>query len=191
MINREEALKLIHSHVKNEGIVKHMFALEAVMGALYDRLVPTDGSTRDQWCMAGLIHDADYVDEVPANLQGVTVINWAKDLGYEIPDNLAHATAAHNWHNTGVEPANLMDWSIFCADSLTGLITASALVLPTKKLADVKLSSVLKRFKEPSFAKGTRRDEIALCQQKLGLSLPDFVSISLVAMQGIASELGL
>jgi predicted hydrolase (HD superfamily) len=191
MITREAGLTLIKSKVSQQNIIYHMLALEAVMGSLYDYLKPTDGSTRDEWTLAGLLHDGDYSEEVPHNQQGIQIIKWVKEAGHEISDSVAHATAAHNWHNTGVEPVNQMDWSIFCADSLTGLIVASALVIPTKKLSDVKLSSVLKRFKEPSFARGTRRDEVALCDEKLGIKLEDFFNIALTSMQQISSEIGL
>ncbi len=191
MITHDQALSLIRTHVKNENIVRHMLALEAVMGALFDHLKPADSSTKEQWMLAGLLHDGDYCDEVPHNLQGIKIVEWVKTSGYEIPDNVAHAMAAHNWTNTGVEPKNRMDWAIFCADSLTGLIVASALVIPSKKLADVIISSVLKRFRESGFARGTRREDIALCQDKLGLSLEEFVSISLTAMQNIAGDIGL
>jgi predicted hydrolase (HD superfamily) len=84
-----------------------------------------------------------------------------------------------------------MDWSIFCADSLTGLIVACALILPTKKLSDVTVEFVFKKFKQASFAGGTRRDEIALCQEKLGLPLEEFVKIALTSMQSISAEIGL
>jgi len=191
MITKDQALSLIRSHVTNENIVKHMLALAAVMGALYEHLQPKDGSTHDQWYIAGLLHDGDYSDEVPHDQQGIRITEWAKGLGYEIPDNVAHAMAAHNWHNTGVEPKNLMDWSIFCADSLTGLIVACTLVQPTKHISDVNLQSVLKKFPNKSFASGTRRDEIALCQEKLGIPLEEFISIALSSMQETAAEIGL
>ena len=191
MISRDQALALIREHVGNENIVKHMLALEVVMGALFDRLQPTDGTTREEWTMAGLLHDGDYCDAVPPSRQGIQIAEWARAKGYAISDPLAHAMAAHNWSNTGIEPQNLMDWAIFCADSLTGLIVAAALVLPGKKLADVKVASVIKRFKEPSFARGTRREDIALCETKIGLSLPDFVTLALSAMQSIDKDLGL
>ena len=191
MITHDQALTLIRAHVKNENIVKHMLALGAVMAALHDKLQPTDGSTRQEWFIAGLLHDGDYCDEVPADKQGIQITAWAKEAGFIIPDQVAHAMAAHNRSNTGVEPESFFDWAIFCADSLTGLIVASALVIPSKKLADVKVSSVLKRFRESGFARGTRREDIALCQEKLGLSLEEFVSISLTAMQNIAGDIGL
>lgn len=178
---------MIEEHVENKNIIKHMLALEAVMGALCDKL----GGVKEEWQLAGLLHDGDYCGRVPIEKQGIKITQWAREKGFEVPENVAHAMAAHNWHNTGVEPKNLMDWAIFCSDSLTGLIVACALVLPTKKLADVSVKMILKKFKSPSFAAGTRRDDIILCQEKLGLSLEEFVSISLKAMQGIAKDLGL
>ena len=191
MITKDQALDLIRAHVKNENIVKHILALGAVMAAFYDHFQPEDGSTGDEWYIAGLLHDGDYCEGVPDSMQGVTITQWAKDAGYQIPENVAHAMAAHNWSNTGVEPVSQMDWSIFCADSLTGLITACTLVLPTKKLADVKLESILKKFKQPSFASGTRREDIQMCETKLNIPLDQFISISLSAMQSASEELGL
>ncbi|MFH1863489.1 MAG: phosphohydrolase [bacterium] len=187
MITREEAIELIEEHVENKNILKHMFALEAVMGALADKF----GGTKEEWMMAGLLHDGDYCEKVPSEKQGVQITTWVKEAGYEIPESVAHAMAAHNWQNTGVEPKTPMDWSIFCADSLTGLIVACVLVLPSKKLVDLKVESVLKKFKQPSFAKGTRREDISLCEKKLGLTLEEFIEVALKSMQGISGKLGL
>ena len=147
--------------------------------------------------MAGLLHDGDYCEGVPMERQGVQVAEWAREKAVstgrqdlDLPENVSHTMAAHN-HLTGVLPENLMDWTIFMGDSLTGLVVAATLVLPTKKLADLTAESVLKRFKEPSFAKGTRRTDIAMCQEKIGLSLEEFVKIALTSMQGISEDLGL
>jgi len=199
MITREHALELIREHVKNENIVKHMLALESVMGGLYDELRSKNHElwekqsqgTKEEWMMAGLLHDGDYCEGVPMERQGVQITDWAKEKNLEVPDNVAHAMAAHNWSNTKVEPKDLMDWSIFCADSLTGLVVASALVRPDRKLESVTVESVMKKFRQPSFAKGTRREDIELCKEKLGMELDEFIRVALSAMQGISSELGL
>lgn len=187
MITREQALKLIEEHVANKNIIKHMMALEVAMGALSDKL----GGVREEWMMAGLLHDGDYCNEVPMEKQGIEITNWVKEEGYDIPGSVAHAMAAHNWHNTKVEPESIMDWAIFCADSLTGLVVACALILPDKKLSSVTPEFVLKKFGQPSFAAGTRREEIKMCEEKLGISLEDFIRITLSSMQGISQELGL
>lgn len=189
MITKEQSLKLIEEHVENKNIVKHMLALESVMAAFWDKF-QKDG-TKEEWATAGLLHDGDYNPEVPAERQGIQIVEWARGAGFEIPENVAHAMAAHNWSNTKVEPVNSMDWSIFCADSLTGLIVACALVLPSKKLADVTSEMVLKKFGQKSFAGGTRREDIQMCEEKLGILLLDFIKTSLTAMQNIHEDLGL
>ena len=197
MINREQALKFLAEKVDNKNIVKHMIATEALMGAIWEELNkkgqidPALSGTRQEWEMAGLLHDGDYNPAVPVEKQGIRVTEDLRAAGYEIPDSVAHAMAAHNADNTGIQPATLMDWTIFIGDSLTGLIVACALVRPDKKLASVELESVMKKFGQPSFAAGTRREQIKLCEEKLGIPLEEFVGISLKAMQAKAEELGL
>lgn len=204
MITREEALKFLEekienkqacfSQARNKNIIKHMLATEALMGGVYEALKAKGktelGGTKEEWMMAGLLHDGDYCEEVPPERQGVQVTEWLKERGYEIPNNVAQAMAAHNVE-TGVAPKTLMDWAIFCGDSLPGLIVAATLVLPSKKLADVTPGMVLRRFKEKAFARGTRREDIALCEEKVGIPLEKFLEVSLKAMQEIANKLGL
>lgn len=194
MITRNEALAFLNQKIANKNIVKHMLATEALMRAVARKLKIENGELKideNAWAMAGLLHDGDYCEEVPMEKQGVQVTEWLREAGHEIPENVAYAMAAHNYDNTGATPKSLMDWTIAIGDSLTGLIVAATLVLPSKKLADLTVENVLNRFKEKSFAKGTRREQIALCQEKLGLSLEEFVKIALKAMQGIAGQLGL
>lgn len=187
-MDRDKALKLIEEKVSNKNIIKHMLATEAVMGELAKKLEP---ESIDDWKMAGLLHDGDYRDDVPVEKQGIQVGEWATKLGIQISDEVKHAMAAHNFSNTGVAPESKMDWAIFACDSLTGLIVAAALVLPSKKLSDVTPETVLRRFKEPKFAAGTRREDIITCEKQLGIPLEEFVKISLEAMQKIAPEIGL
>jgi len=204
MITKEQALQIINEYVANKNIVKHMLATEALMGGVYDELKREGksdealGGTKEEWMMAGLLHDGDYCEEVPLEKQGIQISEWVKAKavpagrqGFELPENVAYAMAAHNWHGTGKEPKTLMDWTIFMGDSLTGLIVATTLVLPSKKLIDVDSPMVLRRFGERSFAKGTRRENIQMCQEKIGLSLEEFVRISLESMQKISNDLGL
>jgi predicted hydrolase (HD superfamily) len=110
-----------------------------------------------------------------------------------LPDSVYQTILAHNYDKLGEKysPKNKMDWSLFICDSLTGLIVAVALVRPSKKLADVKLKSIKKKFKQPSFAAGTRREDIKLCEEKLGIPLDEFIHLSLEAMKRIADQLGL
>lgn len=198
MISREEALKFLKEKIKNENIIKHMIACEAIMRSLASKLKVQSAKCKteekideNEWGMAGLLHDGDYGDEVPMEKQGIQVTEWLREAGHEISENVAQTMAAHNWHKTGVEPKTLMDWAIFCSDTLTGLIVATALVRPDKKLASVKVKSVMKKFKDKAFAKGTRREDIQLCEEKLGIPLEKFVEIGLKSMQNINEELGL
>lgn len=194
MITREEALKFLDEKIENKNIIKHMLATEALMSGVYNALKTKEladlGGTKEEWMMAGLLHDGDYCEGVPHEEQGLQVTEWLKEKGYEVPENVAWAMAAHN-PETGVKAQSVMDWAIFCGDSLTGLIVATTLVLPSRKLADVTVENVLNRFKEKSFAAGTRREDIKMCEEKLDIPLKEFVEISLKAMQAIAKELGL
>lgn len=187
-MDRQKALKLIEEKVTNRNIIKHMLATEAVMEKLAEKLEP---DKIEEWKMAGLLHDGDYCESIPVEQQGTKIGEWAKDAGIHLSEEIKHAMAAHNYSNTKVKPESKMDWSLFCCDSLTGLIVAAALVLPSRKLSDVTEQTVLKRFKEPKFAAGTRREEIAMCEKELGIPLEEFVKITLGAMQNIAPEMGL
>ena len=144
----------------------------------------------EEWAIAGLLHDGDYTPVTPEKDQGVKVARLLEKEGHQLSNEVKHAMAAHNWHATGVEPVSKMDWALFACDSLTGLITAAALVLPDNKLGGVEVKSVRKRFKEKSFAAGANREHIASCSE-LGLELDEFLELGLKAMQGIADELGL
>ena len=192
-MNRSEALNFLKQKIKNQNIIKHMLATEALMEEIYDFLKDrgdSDLGVKEDWAMAGLLHDGDYSDDVPEEKQGLEVARWLKEAGIPVSQEAAQAMAAHN-SKTGVKPQSKIDWAIFCGDSLTGLIVACALVQPDKKLSSLKLESVLKKFKSKSFAGGTRREDIALCEERLGIPLNEFIGISLKAMQKISSSLGL
>jgi uncharacterized protein len=195
--DRQKYLEALQSQVE-PNIFKHSLALEACMGGLYDyfrdnNLLSGNDPARDDWTLAGLIHDIDFSGEFKEQHPAKTKEALAK-YGLELPAVIHNIIQAHDARFTGVNCKNKAEWSIFCADSLTGLIMAVAFVYPSKKLADVKVSSVVKRFvKEPKFAAGTRRNEVALCSDPAGLNLPleKFIEICLTAMQGIAGEMGL
>lgn len=181
------------------NIFNHSLALEACMGGLYDyfsttyRLQPTTYEpSRDDWMLAGLLHDIDYSGEFKPTHPQKTLEALAKyDL--TISETVHNIIKAHTPDLTGRKPQNKAEWSIFCADSLTGLIMAVAFVYPSRKLADVKLSSVVKRLlKEPKFAAGTRREEIKMCANPKGLNLPveKFVEICLNSMKVAADKIG-
>ncbi len=180
------------------NMFNHSLALEACMGGIYDYIksqgkLGEDEPARDDWLLAGLVHDIDYSGEFKAQHPNKTRVVLEK-FNLDISDTVENIVKAHSPDLTGRQPQNKAEWAIFCADSLTGLIVAVALVYPSKKLADVKLSSVIKRFlKEPRFAAGTRRDEVAKCANSDGLNIPleKFIEICLASMQGIAGSIGL
>lgn len=195
--DREKYIEAARTNLE-QNIFCHSLALEACLAGIYDYLETNnqlDGNepARKDWLAAGLLHDIDYGGEFKSEHPAKTEEALEK-YGIEISPVVLRTIKAHAPKLTGVDPENKAEWAILCADSLTGLITAVALILPSKKLADVKLSSVVKRFlKEPKFAAGTRREEVALCAKEDGLniSIEKFIEICLVSMQKIASEIGL
>lgn len=168
------------------------------MGGIYDYLSANNGLTdkeppKEDWLLAGLVHDIDYSGEFKPDHPNKTKEVLAKH-GLVISESVHNIIKAHSPDLTGYQPKTNADWAILCADSLTGLIVATTLVYPSKKMADVKLSSVLKRFlKEPKFAAGTRREEVKLCANPDGLNIPleKFIEICFNSMKSIAGEIGL
>ncbi len=183
-MERLEAVALVEKNVKNKNLVSHMVAVEAVMGALARRLEQDEAV----WRLAGLLHDLDY-DETAKSPErhGLVSAEMLEELG--LPDEIVQAVKAHN-PALGVERSSLLDKALYCSDPVTGLVVASALIHPEKKLRAIDAGFVLKRFGEKHFARGADRDQIRACEE-LGLSLEEFVDISVKAMQEVSSDLGL
>jgi putative nucleotidyltransferase with HDIG domain len=183
-MDREEAIDSIEANVENRNLIKHMLATEAIMRALARRF----GEDEAEWGLAGLIHDID-VELTEGDMANHSKLgaDLAREMGAS--EAVAHAVLCHNEAH-GITRETKLDKALFCADPLTGLITAAALVRPDKKLAGVEAKSVRKRFKEKSFAAGVRREQIAGCSE-LELELDDFIKLGLTAMKEIAEELGL
>jgi putative nucleotidyltransferase with HDIG domain len=184
-MNRDEALQLLHEYIRNDRMVSHSLASEAVMKALARRL----GQDEEKWGLAGLLHDLD-VEMVNAdlNVHGLETekILSAKGVDPEIVD----AIKMHNEVASGAKRETLFQHALAAGETVTGLITATAMVYPDKKVAGVKTKSVVKRMKEKAFAASVNRDNIRECE-KLGLTLDEFVQISLGAMAEIGDQLGL
>ncbi|MFC2033507.1 HD domain-containing protein [Chloroflexota bacterium] len=183
-MNREEALSSIKDNVESDNLIKHMFAVEAVMRALARRF----GGDEGEWGLAGLLHDID-VELTEGDMSNHSKLgaDLVKYLGAS--EAVAHAILCHNERH-GVPCETMMDKALFSADSLTGLITAAVLVRPDKNIANLEAKSVKKRFKEKSFAAGASRERIARCSE-MGLELDKFIEIGVEAMKGIAGSLGL
>ncbi len=183
-MDRYEALESVKENVENQNLIKHMLATEAIMRALAVRL----GGDENEWGLAGLLHDIDVeLTEGDMTSHSRLGADLARDLGAS--EAIADAILCHN-EKHGVAPETPLEKALFCADPLTGLITAAVLVRPDKKIASLEPSSVRKRFKEKSFAAGASRDQISRCAD-IGLELDEFIAIGVKAMKGIAADLGL
>ena len=187
-ITREQALKIVTDNIPNKNLVNHCLCVEAAMRGLAKHF----GADQDQWGMVGLLHDADWeVNRDSIHNHTRDTIKWLKDHG-EDDSEIIRAILAHNHtHNGEPPPETKLDWSLYCCDELTGFIVAVALIYPDKKLSSVKVSSVLKRMKNKAFAAAVDRDQIALCEEKLGIKLEDFVALVLDSMKPIAADIGL
>jgi uncharacterized protein len=196
-MDHDQAYTLLTKYLHNKNLVKHSLAAEAAMKAIYQYLYkdkPTAiETTAGEWGTVGLLHDIDYEIAQQSNQldkHGLLIFEPDKEPD-TLPSDIAHAIKSHNYEKTQVMPESPMDWAIFCADQLTGLIVAGALVHPDKKLASLTPDYIFNRFNEKSFARGARRESILLCEEKLGIPLKEFIGVVLSAMQGIHEELGL
>ena len=183
-MTREDALVSIKANVENPNLINHMLATEAIMRALARRF----GEDEEKWGLTGLLHDIDVeLTEGDIHSHSKLGADIARELGAS--EDMAQAILCHNDAH-GIPPETLLDKALFCADPLTGLIVAAALVRPHKKLAGLTTKSLMKRFGEPRFAAGASREQIARCHE-IGLELDEFVALGLDAMKGIAEEIGL
>lgn len=181
---RDRGLNLLREKLSSANLQKHCFAVEAIM----QELARHYGEDIELWGLAGLTHDVDY-EEVKEDLSRHSLLGaqWLSELGF--PEEVVKAVRVHNEAH-GELAQTRMEHALIFADAISGLIISAALVVPTKKLADLKTESVLKRFKQKDFAKGVHREEILRCEQH-GLPLEDFAELSVKALQGIAGALGL
>jgi putative nucleotidyltransferase with HDIG domain len=187
--DRARALALVHEYTASESLRKHMLAVEAAMRAYARKF----GEDEERWGLAGLLHDFDYERfpnadrradaEHPA--EGVRLL---RAQGY--PDDVCDAILGHAAY-TGVPRETRMARTLFAVDELTGLVTATALVKPSRSLAEVDARSVRKRMKDKAFARGVSREDVVQGAEELGVDLDEHVAFVIEAMRGRAEELGL
>jgi putative nucleotidyltransferase with HDIG domain len=183
-MNRDEALALVHEYVKNENLVRHMLAVEACMRLYAEKF----GEDADAWGLLGLIHDFDWeihptLEEHP--VKGAPIL---RERG--VPEDIIQDILSHGV-DTGVPRDTLRRKALFACDEITGLVTAVALVRPSRSLMDLQASSVKKKWKDKAFAAGTNRKEMEEAAQDFGVDLWEHVTNVITAMRGIAPELGL
>jgi len=189
MLSRTEALELIQGYTASDSLRKHMLAVEGAMRAYAERF----GEDVESWGLAGLLHDFDYErwpndahwpdGEHPA--EGVRIL---RERG--VPEPILQAILGHATY-TGVARETLMAKALFAIDELTGLITATALVRPSRSLNDVDVRSVQKKMKDKAFARGCNREDITEGAAALGIDLPEHIQFVLDAMRARADLLGL
>ena len=187
-MNREKALEIMNKHIKSEHILKHSYAVEAVMRALARKLEP---ESEELWAMTGLLHDLDVdIPECRENpkVHGRKTVEFLKAEGYG-NEEMYQSICAHN-EETGVAIDTKMDRAIYAADPITGFITAITLVYPDKRISSVKVKSITKRMDEVRFAAGANREAMRSVEA-LGISFPEFAELSLKAMNDISDQLGL
>jgi len=181
-MQRNDAVTLVKKYLKNKNLFKHCLAVEACMRAVAEKF----DQDVEQWGLAGILHDLDYeITEKDPERHTVETLKILEE--FDIPPEILNAISAH----AALKPCeSLMEWAIFSIDPLTGLIIAATLMHPSKKLKEVDVEFIKRRYKEKSFARGAKREEIEQISN-INLELDDFIGICLGAMQGIDKELGL
>ena len=186
---RDEALAIVHEYTASDSLRKHMLSVEAAMRAYAEKF----GEDAERWGLTGLVHDFDYekfpneshsaTDEHPA--EGVRIL---RSKGF--PEDILTAILGHAQYS-GVPRETKMAKTLFAVDELTGLITATALVKPSKNIAEVEARSVRKKMKDKAFARGVNRDDVINGAADLGVDLDEHIAFVISAMQAVAPSLGL
>lgn len=184
MISRENAVKLLNDNIQNTNMIKHCLASEAVMSALAEKLK----CDPDEWGLAGLLHDIDVeITNADPYQHGPYALRMLDGL---LTPEAVDAIVMHNEVATGKERTTVFQHALAAGETITGLIMATALVYPDKKLASVKVKSITKRMKEKAFAASVKRENILECEQ-IGIPINEFAELALTAMQQISDDLGL
>ena len=184
-MTRDQAWEHLTKYVKNDKMLFHLLASEAVMRSLARRL----GRDEEKWGLAGLLHD---IDVEVTNADPEVHALKARELlaGFDLDEEIHDAIRMHNEMAAGKPRSTEFQHALAAGETITGLIYATALVYPDRKIASVKPRSVVKRMKEKAFAASVNRENIMECE-KIGLTLQEFVEISLDAMKGIGDKIGL
>ena len=183
-MNRDDAFAIVNEYVKNPNLVKHMLAVESAM-RFYARKF---GEDEEKWAVAGLLHDFDW--EIHPTMAEHPLAGEPILKEYGVPEDIIHAVLSHANH-TSIPRETLMEKALFACDEITGLITAVALVRPSRALYDLKVKSVKKKWKDKSFASGANREEIEQGAEEFGIDLWEHVANVIKAMDSIAEELDL
>ena len=182
---RDDAWKLLKEHINTDYLLNHSIATEAIMKEMAKKL----GHDQDKWAIAGLLHDLDF-EKTGEDPKKHTLVTEDILKGIGMDSETIHAIKAHNAEGIGIERKSVFDYALTCSESVTGLIVATALVQPDKKLSSVTAEAVIKKMKKKDFARKVSRERIKDCEGA-GLKLEEFMEISVQAMKDIGDELGL
>jgi len=184
MINRETALSIVKEYVKNEGLINHMLAVESAMAAYAVKL----GEPVETWKLTGLLHDFDWEIHPTAAEHPVAGAPILREKG--VPEEVVHAILCHGSH-PDFPRQTALEKGLYACDEITGLITAVALIRPSRSLYDLESSSVKKKWKDKAFAAGANREEITRGAEEFGVPLWEHCDFVIKAMRTIAPQLGL
>ena len=185
MMNRLQAIELLKEYVKNEKMIQHCLASEAVMRALAVKL----NQDVEKWGLAGLLHDLDVeITNADAYIHGKKSVEILSEL--KIDEDIIDAIMMHNEVSAGIPRTTQFQHALAAGETITGLIFATTYVYPDKKIASIKTSSVVKRMKEKNFAATVKRENIMECE-KIGIPINEFADIAINSMREISNQLGL
>jgi predicted hydrolase (HD superfamily) len=181
---REEVLSLLKEYNKNDALIKHAFAVEAVMRYCARKR----GADEEQWGLIGLIHDLDYEQFPDQHCRKTEEILTSRDW----PAEYIRAVVSHGWGLcTDVEPQSELEKVLYAIDELTGLVAATALVRPSRSVMDMKAKSVKKKWKNKAFAAGVNRDVIEKGAGMLNMEVGELITDVIMGMREVADEIGL
>lgn len=181
---REEALALLKEYNKTDSLLKHAYAVEGVMRYMARK----HGEEEQKWAIVGLIHDLDYERFPQEHCKKTREI--LQERGW--PEEYIQAAVSHGWGLcVDEEPVTLMAKTLYAMEELTGLITAAALVRPSRSVSDMEARSVMKKWKDKSFAAGVNRPVIEKGAEMLGVELRDLVEDAIMGMREVREQIGL
>jgi putative nucleotidyltransferase with HDIG domain len=183
-MNRNDAFNLVKQYVKSINLINHMLAVEAAMAFYAEALRQNE----EIWRITGLLHDFDW--EIHPNAESHPLKGELILRENQVSEEIIHAIMSHSNH-TGIVRDSLLDKALYACDEITGLITAVALVRPSKSLVDLTVNSVKKKWKDRAFAAGANREEIELAAREFSVDLWEHVSNVITAMQKIAPLINL
>ncbi|HZU86771.1 MAG TPA: HD domain-containing protein [Anaerolineaceae bacterium] len=183
-MQRSQAFEIVKQYVKNQNLINHMLAVEAAMRFYAEKL----GQDIEKWGVAGLLHDFDW--EIHPTMEEHPTAGESILRQHGVPEDIIHAILSHADH-AGIPRITQMEKALYACDEITGLVTAVALVRPSRSLYDLSASSVKKKWKDRAFAAGANREEMIRGAQEFGIELWEHVDNVILAMRKIAPELGL